>query len=247
MDSDLVELIPPVSYRDDDERSQYWQKDGKVYWRRDIVRGADLTFFRFYVGGFGKDSRHAYCYGSRLKGAIGERFRALNFCYYTDGASAWAVGGRIKEADAETFQVCDDGFSTLVTGLRVPGGYAKDRDRVYFYGFEGQPSWVRRADPGTFVSLNDAIYGTDESHVFCRKAVLKGAKVASWRKIGGNYSKDDKRVYYDNRSIPGADFATFEAVPADASWLQLARDKNTCYWNDRPVTREKFDELIAGK
>src|SRR6185436_9690370 len=113
--------------------------------------------------------------------------------YATDGQFVWTMGGRIKEADAQSFVVCDDGVHDLGHGTRVPHGFGKDKDRVFYYDFDGKPNWVRKATPKSFVSLNDGYFGKDEQFVFCGAVTLPKANVEHWSKIAGHYSRDDTR------------------------------------------------------
>jgi DKNYY family len=225
-----------------DESTQYWLKDGKVHLGVFPVRGADVDTFRFYAGSFAKDKNSVYCGTSKLKGAIVSQFRALNFCYFTDGAHVWALGGKLKEADAASFTVCDDGIHIVSLNGRVPYGYGKDKARVFYYDFDGTPNVVKKADSASFVSLNDGFFGFDKDFIFCAGATLPKANVATWRKLHRYYSQDNKRIYYVNREIKTADYATFEVISHE--WMQFAKDKNVFYNNDRALSQAEFDEYV---
>ena len=242
---DTREFIPGRAFREYDPTTLYWIRGDEVLYRSYPVRGADIESFRFYSGGFAKDRKNCYCTNSRLTGANAASFHALNFAYATDGQSVWTMGGRVAEADAESFVVCDDGVHLLPPVTRVPYGYGKDKARVYYYDFDGKPNWVRKASPGSFVSLNDGHFGKDEHFVFCGAVTLPRAKVERWRKIGGFYSQDDACVYYFNRHIKQADYDSFEVVPSDL--LQLAKDKHCYYSNDRVVDQTQFEKLLRNE
>jgi len=218
-------------FREYDLTTLYWIRGDEVLYRYYPIRGADIESFRFYSGGFAKDRKNCFCTNSRLKGGNAADFRALNYTYATDDQSVWTMGGRIAGADVESFVVCDDGVYLLPPANRLPYGYAKDKARVYYYDFDGKPNWVRKASPGSFVSLNDGHFGKDERFVFCGAVTLPNANVERWRKIGGFYSKDDTRVYYFNRQIKQADCDSFEVVPSDR--FELAKGKHCHYFNDR--------------
>jgi hypothetical protein len=242
---DIREYTPGHVFRDGDELGLYWLRDGKVMFRHYPVRGADAESFRFYRGSFAKDHRYCYCGNHKLTGGNGVTFRALNYTYATDGVFVWTMGGKIKDADAVSFIVCDDGVDLLPGGLRVPYGFGKDKDRVFYYDFDGKPNWVRKASPDNFVSLNDGYYGKDANFVFCGAAAIPKANVATWRRIGGHYSKDDRRVFYFNRELRDADYDSFEHVATDRSSIQLARDKNHFYGNDRIIEAADFESLLS--
>lgn len=242
---DDIRSHPPArEFREGDPTTLYWIRDETIVYRHYPLKGADIDSFAFYFGGFGKDRKHCYCTNSRLAGGDGSRFRMLNYAYATDGTFVWTMGGKIKDVDAASFVVCDDGVSVLRTiGSRVPYGFGKDKDRVYYYDFSGKPNWVRKASPATFVSLNDGYYAKDDNFVFCGAATIPKAKVEHWGKIGGHYSKDDARVYYFNRLMRDADVDTFEVVET-SDILQLAKDKNHFYDAGREVSEAEFHEQI---
>lgn len=239
----ISEFPPARAFRDGDPTTLYWIRGDTILYRHYPLKGADIDSFSFYLGSFGKDRKHCYCAHTRLAGGIGAAFRALNFTYATDGISVWTMGGKIKDADAESFVVCDDGAHDLGGGTTVPHGFGKDKNRVYYYDFDGKPNWVRKASPESFVSLNDGHYGKDDSFVFCGAATLPKAKVQHWRKLGGYYSKDDARVYYFNRLMIDADYDTFEVVDTDG-YMQMAKDKTRFYCTDTVVSEAEFLDLM---
>jgi hypothetical protein len=219
--------------------------DDKVKYCGHDVRGAHIPTFRFFAGGFAKDHKNCYSSGSKLKNANPATFLALNFTYATDGNRVWTMGGEIKDVDAATFEVCDDGAYTIRGDCIVPFGYGKDKQRVFYYDFDGKPNCVRKAITATFISLNDGYFGKDQFCVFCGYAALPKVKVEHWKKIGGYYSKDNSRVYYFNRLIAGADYDTFAVVPTGKDHYQMARDKNSYYANDRIVSEFEFNEELS--
>lgn len=239
----LREFRPARAFRESDPTTMYWIRGKEVLYRYYPLKGADVGSFTFYLGSFGKDCKHCYCASTRLAGGNGATFRTLNFTYATDGRYVWTMGGKIKDADAESFQVCDDGVYYLNTDAPVPHGFGKDKNRVYYYDFEGKPNWVRKASTASFVSLNDGYYGKDDCFVFCGAVTLPKAKVRHWRKIGGFYSKDDARIYYFNRLIADADYETFEVVNSYGT-LQLAKDKNRFFDTDCVVDESRFQEQL---
>ena len=245
MNDDTREFTLGNVFRENDPSTLYRLRDGKVLFRYYPIRGVDIETFRFYAGGFAKDCKHCYCYNSRLTGANPATFRALNFTYATDGQSVWTMGGRIKEADAASFVVCDDGAYDLGGGTRVPYGFGKDKERVFYFNFDGKANWVRKASPAFFISLNDGHYGKDDRFVFFQTAVLPKADVGHWQKLGGFYSRDNARVYYGNGVMRDADHASFEVVPMGRNWLQLAKDKNHFYHNNRVIDAAEFADTLA--
>lgn len=244
---DTREYTPGHRFREDDKTTQYWIRGKQILYRHYPLSNAHIPSFRFYLGSFAKDHKNCYCAGSRFKGGNGQTFRALNFCYATDGCFVWTMGGKINDADAESFVVCDDGVHFLTGGVRVPHGFGKDKNRVYYYDYVGKTKWVRKASPETFHSLNDGYFARDDNFVFCGDAVLRDARVEHWLKIGGYFSRDDRRVFYFDREIATADYDTFEVVPSGRDHVQLAKDKNNFYRNADVIDAAKFDEMLADK
>ncbi len=236
----------------DQERTQYWVRDGKVFFRvfdDAPLRGADIDSFSFFLNGFAKDKKHGYAVGRRLANSQGATFRALNFTYMTDGTNVWTLGGRLPEVDVATFEVCDDGaYDLKCCGLYAPHGYGKDKSRVYYYNFDGKLNWVRKATPASFISLDDGHYGKDENFIFCGAATIPKATVAHWHKLGGMhcfYSRDDARVYFLNRLLKDADIQSFQRVEMkDGLSLQLARDKHRCFRADEVLSEDEFNTLL---
>jgi hypothetical protein len=245
---EIEQLINPIrpgtKYVDNDKSTTYWIKDGKVYYWIHAVKGADANTFFSYLNGFAADKKHCYYMGHRLADGHGEMFRALNYTYMTDGRYVWTVAGRVKDVDAESFEVCDHGFIILSRETHIPHSYGKDKYRVYYYDFDGITNWVRKADPKTFISLNDGHFGHDENFVFCGRSALPKAVVSQWRKLGGYYSTDGRRMYYFNRIIKDADCVTFEVVQGKRSCIQLAKDSKHYFHNDSIVSAEAFVSLL---
>ena len=60
-----------------------------------------------------------------------------------------------------------------------------------------------------------------------------------WQKISHFYSKDDKRIYYQNKLIKEADYDTFEVVlltSPEGYKLPYGKDKNQYYEYGRPLS-----------
>jgi hypothetical protein len=233
-----------VNYSAGNELTLYWNRDGQVLYRGHPIRGADPSSFHFYLGSFAKDRRNCYCTSSRLVGADPTSFHAMNYAFAKDQSNVWTLGGKVRDADAASFMVCDDGFYFPTPHCRAPHGFAKDNARVFYEDTHGKAKWVRKADPKTFISLNDGHFAKDENHIFFGATALPKAIVERWRKIGGLYSSDGVHVYYCERLLRDADIETFKVISAPHD-TQLAKDKNRYYWNDSVIDAAKFLGLSA--
>lgn len=154
------------------------------------------------------------------------------------------MGIPVKDADAATFEVCDDGRKYL-DGLTIPHGYGKDAQRVFYYNFDGKPNLVRKATAANFRSHNDGHFGQDENFAFFEIAAIPKANVATWRPLGGWFSKDDQRVYFCNRPLKEADAESFIAVDVGVTFIHLAKDKNHHWDCDKIITAKQYaDKLV---
>ena len=237
------EIKPGFIFNDQNPETRYWIKENQIYFGHYPIKGADIETFRFYLGGFAKDKKHCYCANRKLKESDPQTFRALNYTYYKDDRFVWTLGGRIKQADSKTFVICDDGFIKILNSY-IPHGFGKDKERVFYYDFDGITNWVRKANPQTFISLQDGYFGKDDRFVFFGRGVIPNANVKWWRKIKGKYNKDDSRIFYMNRLIRVADYESFEVTKHGI--VQLAKDKKNCYWNENVIGRDKYEELFYG-
>jgi len=215
----------------------YWDRGDAIVCGGQTVKGAHLPSFRFFKNGFAKDNKSCYCMGRKLRGASSDTFKVLNYCYVTDGEGVWTLGGQIKDADAQSFVVCDDGFKQLSDGSKVPYGFAKDKDYVYYFDFQGKPKKLTKVNPDTFISLNDGHFGKDHKSVFFGSFRLAGAKLETWQKLDGHYSKDQNKVFSGNRVVKNANIETFEV---DSSLSSLAKDHINFYSNDGVISESDY-------
>ncbi len=252
-----------ADFDEHNENAQYWTDGKTVFYRRYEIKGVDIDSFEQFPGSWAKDKKHCYLVGHRLQNADPATFEVLNFTYAKDLANVWTLGGRIADADAATFEVCDSGrlslgpdFERLPDGTKkwyehyVPYGYGKDKNNVYHYDYSGKPNIVKKAVAASFRSLDDGYFGYDEKSVFCKQSALPKANPSTWAKLHENYyySRDRDRIYYFNRPMKEADAETFEVIVlpvATGTPDQLAKDRNTGYTNDRPISFEELEKYIA--
>ena len=254
------------SYKEfeNDPNTIFWTDGDKVFFRQQEINGADVLSFDVLLGGFAKDKKNCYLFERKLKDADPLSFQSLNYTYAADNNGVWTLGGRIPEADIATFCTCDDGQNVMMSVKRkladgnfavvktiAPYGYAKDKNHVYYYDFQGKNKIIKAADAGTFASLNDSYFGRDKNSVFCGKDKLPKANPLTWKKLADKYyySRDGARIYYFNRLMENADADTFEVAAkydelGNGGICQLAKDKNQRYWNDKVISQEEFDKLL---
>ncbi|OAM29283.1 MULTISPECIES: DKNYY domain-containing protein [Eikenella] len=247
---------PRFYLADTQEIAGYWTNGKQVFYRYRPIKKANPETFIYFNSLFAQDDKHCYIMWRKLKGAKPDHFHVLNECYATDYQAIWATNRRLELADGQTFEVCDQGLAKFdfshnwdwhrefTDGIKrivltpVPAGYAKDSRQVY-YNFDGRIKILPKADPATFVSMNDGIFAKDERHVFHEARILPGANPATWQKLTHDYSKDDKRIYYQNKPLKAADHDTFQVVqltrPQGYDWA-YGKDKNQYYCNGEAMT-----------
>ena len=243
---------------DTQETPCYWTDGKRIYYRYSPIEKANLETFVYFNGFFAKDDKHCYIVGRPLKGANPKTFEMLNECYATDYQSVWTSGGRFEPEDISTFEVCDEGIHRTdrdretswefsdgirrVVRVEFPYGYAKDNKQVYYEDYHGKIKILAKANPANFISMNDGDFAKDDTYVFYGKTPLPKANPATWRKISHFYSKDDKRVYYQNKLIKEVDYNTFEVVlltSPEGYKLPYGKDKNQYYNSGNPLSEEE--------
>jgi hypothetical protein len=245
--SDFLRPRKPAAKFAEKPESQYWVQDGVVHFRFNPIKGADAESFRCYLSGYAVDKKNCYSSGKRLK-ADRATFEVLNFTYSKDKNNVWAMGIRIPTADPKSFEVCDDGaFLLSDDDTLVWYGYGKDKNGVYYYDYDGKPTLLKKADPATFESLGDKLFGRDAQHVFINAAVLPKADPATWDVIAGGYSRDAKRVFFQKETLPAADPKRFKVLTKGDAKLRAGCDHAGCFYFDMPIKREEYDKLAAGK
>ena len=244
---------PYNDFVEDNPETEFWTDGNKVFNRFKHLKGANPKTF-LYDGIFAKDDGKCFCGETWLREADVETFRLLNYTYAIDKNNVYTITGKIKDADIDTFEVLDDGKILLWYDKdEIPQysfqGYAKDKNNIYYHGYDGKPKIVKCADLKTFESMGDKYFAKDKSHIYGNGKVIKKANTNTWRKISeiqnSFYSKDDSRVFYAFWEI-NVDYETFELIiPSNAKSIdhQLAKDTNNFYRNGEIISAEEFERL----
>jgi len=214
-----IDKDPRFYMADTQETPCYWTDGKRIYYRYSPIEKANFETFVYFNGFFAKDDKHCYIVGRPLKGANPKTFEMLNECYATDYQSVWTSGGR----------------------------FAKDSKQVYYEDYHGKIKILAKANPATFISMNDGDFAKDDTYVFYGKTPLLKANPATWRKISHFYSKDDKQIYYLNKLIKEADYDTFEVVvltSPEGYKLPYGKDKNQYYNCGNPLSEEEALEEV---
>jgi hypothetical protein len=239
--ADLVARRPaPNAAGLDDPSATYYLENGVLVFRGSPVRHADLDTFVFYSSDFAKDARACYCVGRRLARADPATFRPLNYTYATDGERVWCLAGEIKGVNAHRFRVCDDGRYDLGRSI-VPHGYGCDDKAVFFYNYDGKGHVVRGADPETFESLGDGIFGIDRENVFIDGRRHVRVQRDTWKALGNYYNTDGRAILFGDRVINAADLASFRVLVSRSGEFAWARDSQRRYSHGHELKEYQLD------
>ena len=241
---DILGYVPREG-RDEVSGEHYYLQNGVMYIAGvEFTPAPDIASFRAYRGNFAKDRNYCYHGMRRLHGANPTTFTMLNFTWATDRNKVWCLSGTVADADGASFQACDDGHCPTIEG--VPYSYGKDQYRVFHYDFDGKACWVRKADSASFETVVTGEFGQDAYFAFCGTSVIARARREYWQYLGSNYSKDDRRVFYFNRVVEGADVESFQvAVRQRSSSFPQAKDKQRYYRWEHEISREEYEQELA--
>lgn len=188
-----------------------------------------------FTGGYIKEDGMVYWTGGvmsakkqALPDADPKTFEELDLQYGKDKQKAFFQSRKIDNAHVPTFAV-------------LLNGYAKDQQTAYFEGFA-----IQGSDPATFQltnfkEVNGALYtfAKDKNHAYYKHIVLSNEpnnfEVLS---AVNEVYRDNKQVYFKNRSLQNADAPTFQAIkPAtyqynNRYYIPYFKDKNRVYYSN---------------
>lgn len=211
-------------------------RNSKVFHYDVEVQGANAATFVALNNTWGKDAKTVFC-NSRVKRVKDPAtFEALNECYARDKFHVYVPGANFDKADRDSFSVLDPGTAPLPTMLLADihhiGGYAKDKNQVYFLNVT-----VKGADPRTFQSLRNR-FGLDSKNAFYEGKNLHVEDIASWRPITSTLSCDRFAVYRHDQQVKGADPRTLWLLPPLEE--DCFRDHAAFYCTNFPGPAEEY-------
>ena len=214
----------------------------KVFHYDVAVKGASAQTFMPLNNTWAKDDKNVYCNHRVKRVQDPSSFEALNECYGRDKFQVYLPGTNVPQADSQSFTVLDAGtspfFTMALTNIHRTGGYAKDKNAVYFTNVT-----VKGADPATFQSLRTA-FGVDVRDAYYEGKHLHVKHLASWRPISHTLSCDRDAVYFCNRRVKGADPRTvWLLLPAEDHFF---RDHAAFYCNEFSISAENYYDKLEG-
>jgi hypothetical protein len=227
-------LCDPLTFQFIDTRHPFVRDATHVYMGSRLIAEADAVSFKVVDYLYQRDAKRFYYYGTAIDGSNVETFQILpDSGYARDQVSAYYNGKKIIDADPASFSA-------------IGAFHAKDKNAVYF-----AEKRIPTADGATFKALNPSIYAVDAKSAFWQSIKLQeGTNAANFRvftKDNENadtpavYATDGNLVFFDGKSIPGVDAASFEVLPSITmgwgGWQSRARDKNRNYSGTEPSPR----------
>lgn len=185
-----------------DGESGYARDKNQIYLHGRVIKGADPHSFVRLHAYFSRDTYFIYYHGIRLSGDP-VHFAFVDDHVQKDRRHVYKSGYIISD-DPANFRllVCIDGFS-----------YYSDKNKVYV---NGNP--LDGADPSTFKPLRHG-YSCDASRVYevdgTAIRVIKEAEPAGFHVFNPYYTYDSKQVFWNGKTVPGADPAIFAALNSD--------------------------------
>lgn len=231
---------PPCGGR----RVEFARDKNHVYYRWQVVQGADPKTYAFIDDHYARDKSAVYAGTRRLTSRIGS-FKTLG-AYATDGQAHFY----------QDVVIAGPGFRLLGGDAESARGYAATDSRVYHNG-----QVIRGADARTFELFKPEVGITrDRRHVYFNDEIISGADPRTFEQVNGYTFKDKFAVYTEGKKITGvqadsvraSEFGTYLVDSAavfrqgkplprrdPATFVELqpqwTKDRTTVYYGDEPV------------
>lgn len=225
-------------------RVEFARDKNNVYYRWQVVKGADPQTYAFIDDHYARDKLAVYSGAKRLTTRIAS-FQTLG-AYATDGEKHFY----------RDVVIAGSGFKLLGGAAQSARGYAVTDSRVYHNG-----QIIGRADARSFELFKPEVGITrDKRFVFFNDQVIPGADPRTFEQVNGYAFKDKLGVYTEGQKIIGAEPSTVRAsefgsylidnaavfkqgkpvAPRDpATFVELqpqwTKDKNAVYYRDEAV------------
>ncbi|MEO6915071.1 MAG: DKNYY domain-containing protein [Chitinophagaceae bacterium] len=208
-------------------------REGQNYYmtkRQTIIelKNVNPASFVSLKNGYGKDARHAWFQGKYFIVKDIATLKSLDINFSKDDVQVYLNCIPIDGSDGKTFEITDRNF-------------AKDKNHVYYYGFDGEQKYniaKLPCDPQTF-KIIDYRFSKDANKVFFLAFTIKDAEAASFEVLKAGYSKDRNAVFFQHKKIPGGNPLNFEVFKENESFSQdvdYAKDNTVVYVNDEKVS-----------
>ena len=208
-------------------RDYYSIDKRNVYYRNEILEGANPKTAELIGFSLLKDDKNVYYMGEKIKDVKIKNFEKLGQNYWKNENKIYYQDKKIENADIMSFKVLNE-------------DYAKDKNHVYCGNEVIDPSLLlgKIKNPETFEFLpNGILYGKDKYNVYYISSTMsncfdsyyfihevKGINKDKVEVLNKWFIKDDKNIYFKGKILEGVDYNTFEVLPNGDG-----KDKNRSY------------------
>jgi len=214
----------------DIDRIILWKIDkDKIYHQNREIKKADIETFEVLEQNlfFARD-RYSIYYAWNLLKADRDSFKALVDSYFIDKEAVYfeleTSVKVLKEADSKTF-------------LTLEKGFAKDKNRAYYYGRVIKP--CRSSESFKVIKADEKVtdFAKDSENIYFQKDILKKADLKSWTLFNNYFSFDNSSVFYCSYKLPYVDVDSWKYLGYNYS----IDKKNIYYLNRRLTTKKPID------
>lgn len=191
----------------------YSHLTGEWQWNGRECKGADDKSFVPRNNIWATDKKGLFKHDTRVRVKDPASCQVLNLLFAKDNDQVYYIEGTAQAVeDVATFEVLDSGQYLAGEGYERRFGYARDSKNIYCHDFfAGKPKVLKGADLATFRRL-DYGYAKDDKYVWTNGYRIKKADPESFASINCLYSKDNRHVFYDETPLQDADPGTFWIV-----------------------------------
>lgn len=230
----------------------YTLYEGKAYYDRDVIVGADGNTFEMVPGDgrFARDKDRIYYSGEFIGAeiidtdtfvALNEKYmKDKNFVYYLneniDEGSRVALLEIVERADPDTFVVV--------------GRHAKDKNYIFLSN-----KILHGVNPSTFQDMGERNFKDKDNAYSPSGNIIEGVNLSTLEDVPGGagfYIKDKDHIFfsdysysYDFKIIEGADLETFELIGKNPWMGEYAIDSHFVYFGSRKIDAADWESFVV--
>ncbi|MFC1720957.1 DKNYY domain-containing protein [Patescibacteria group bacterium] len=197
---------------------QYARDATTVYCSGNVMDGFDWGSVVMLQDNYIRDKNFVFQGCNKIEGADAKSFEVLSYKYSKDDNSVYYMGSKINDADAGSFE-------------KLTCSCSKDKNNIYKAVQQESGSVILKFgnfDVPTFRIIGNCNFADKNGVYITEGRKIVGADPNTFEFLGGNYSKDAYRAYWDYESIDGVDIGTFRFNGG-----KFAKDKNTVYYEGK--------------
>lgn len=202
---------------------EYGKDKRCVYWRGDLIAGADPQTFELLGHLYSRDRHQVFWQEKPIPGADRDTFVIL------DGPRLWSRdAGDVFFAD-EAIGVKDPKNFRVLDKTGASGGHWATDGVAYYNVSQYKAKGILPSDYATTRLLNEA-YAVDKRQAYFRTQPIANSDPSTFSALNELYAVDASHAYFEGARIEGADRATFRQ---EGHW-NMARDRFRTYEFGKP-------------